>query len=81
MANSGFNLPTGLKAGPVTIDATTGAITTSPKLTIGAYHNAVGGVGYYWHDGDVAQVEIYDRAISLSEVQQNYNATRGRFGI
>ena len=45
MANSGFNLPGGLKAGPVTIDATTGAITTSGNITARGWSgtNAPGG--------------------------------------
>ena len=34
MSNSGFNLPTGLKAGPLTIDAATGAITTSGNVRV-----------------------------------------------
>jgi hypothetical protein len=29
----------------------------------------------------VAQVQVYNRALSASEVQQNFNALRGRFGI
>ena len=32
-------------------------------------------------DGNIAQVSIYNRALLASEVQQNFNALRGRFGI
>jgi len=31
--------------------------------------------------GNIAQVSIYNRALSAAEVSQNFNATRGRFGI
>ena len=34
MPNKGFTLPTGLKAGPLTIDATTGAISTSGNVRV-----------------------------------------------
>jgi uncharacterized delta-60 repeat protein len=32
----------------------------------------------YWK-GDVAQVQIYNRALSAAEIQQNYNAFKGRY--
>lgn len=40
------------------------------------------GLGYagYW-EGDMALVLAYNRALTPQEVQQNFNATRGRFGI
>ena len=31
--------------------------------------------------GNIAQVSIYNRALTASEVKQNFNATRGRFGV
>jgi hypothetical protein len=31
--------------------------------------------------GNIPLVQIYERPLSLSEIQQNFNATRGRFGI
>ncbi len=31
--------------------------------------------------GNIAQVQIYNRALTASEIQQNFNALRGRFGI
>ena len=31
--------------------------------------------------GNIAQVSIYNRALTASEIQQNFNATRSRFGI
>jgi hypothetical protein len=37
--------------------------------------------GNYWLDGNVYNFSIYNRALSSSEIQQNFNATRARFGI
>jgi hypothetical protein len=34
----------------------------------------------YW-SGNIAQVSIYNKALTTSEVQQNFNALRGRYGI
>ena len=35
--------------------------------------------GYF--KGDIGTVKVYDRALTDLEVQQNFNATRGRYGI
>jgi hypothetical protein len=32
-------------------------------------------------DTNIAAVRLYNRALTASEVQQNFNAIRGRFGI
>ena len=32
-------------------------------------------------NGNISQVSIYNRALSAEEVQQNFNATKGRYGI
>ena len=32
-------------------------------------------------DGNISNFKIYNRALTASEIQQNFNATRGRFGI
>ena len=37
-----------------------------------------GHTSYYWN-GYIASVHMYNRGISLDEVKQNYNATKGRF--
>ena len=36
--------------------------------------------GEYWN-GNISQVQVYNRALSATEVLQNYNATKSRFGI
>ena len=35
---------------------------------------------FFWN-GNISQVSIYNRALTASEIQQNFNALRGRFGI
>lgn len=47
-------------------------------LNIGAGPE-VGADGYF--NGNIADVKIYNRALSDSEVLKNFNALRGRFGI
>ena len=36
--------------------------------------------GQLWN-GEISQVGVYNRALSTSEIQQNYNALKGRFGL
>ena len=36
---------------------------------------------YYFSAGNIAQVSIYNRALTAAEISQNFNALRGRFGI
>jgi len=44
-------------------------------------------VGRHWttvvqiHDGPIPITQVYNRALSADEVLQNYNATKGRFGL
>ena len=33
------------------------------------------------YDGNISQVQIYNRALSAQEILQNYNATKGRYGL
>lgn len=40
-----------------------------------------GGSGYNNFSGEVPQVQVYNRVLSAAEIQQNFNATRGRYGI
>jgi hypothetical protein len=57
-----------------TIPATTGTMNTN--LIIGAYVP-----NNNWSNGNISQTLIYNRALNASEVLQNFNATRARFGI
>lgn len=51
---------------------------TGSTVEIGrAYFN--GGAGSRFFQGKIAQVSIYNRALTASEILQNYNATKSRF--
>lgn len=39
------------------------------------------GIDANFYNGRVAQVSIYNRVLSVAEIQQNFNALRGRYGI
>jgi hypothetical protein len=68
------------------ITAYTGIINYSGSLslpwTIGRSAGQFGGgVGLTYSTGSIAIASIYNRALSASEVLQNYEATRERFGV
>ena len=50
--------------------------TTLPSISIGSGFNAS-----RYFKGNIATTQIYNRALSAAEIQQNFNATRGRFNI
>jgi hypothetical protein len=53
----------------------------------GALNGNGGVIGAYWGGGsngfygNIANIQIYNRALSASEVLKNYNALKGRFGL
>jgi hypothetical protein len=52
----------------------------SSKSLVGYRHTgATTPAGYLF--GNIAQVSIYNRTLTASEIQRNFNALRGRFGI
>jgi len=55
---------------------TTILLNTTGALNIGAYIDA-----QYPMLANLALVQVYNRALSAQEVLQNYNATKGRFGL
>jgi len=60
-----------------TDSATTGTLATnSGGITVGSYNS-----GGYFYNGNIGIVRVYNRVLSASEVIQNFNATRGRYGI
>jgi hypothetical protein len=56
-------------------DTPTGHNVTSTTIQIGKTFGAE------YFQGDIAIAHIYNRALTPSEIQQNFNALRGRFGI
>ena len=50
-------------------------------LNNGDFYIANSYAGYAKYPGKIALVRIYNRALNINEIQQNYTALRGRFGI
>jgi hypothetical protein len=64
-----------------TASQSTGAVASSPKFSLGSNIDGSANPGPYYHSGNIANFQLYNRALSASEVLQNFNATRTRFGI
>ena len=75
-----FNTSTGwvlyLNGEQVDTDASTTASTGNGTIFIGAH-----GVAANLFDGDIPVVQIYNRVLTAEEIQQNFNALKGRYGI
>ena len=56
--------------------ANTGTWSSSDPIIIGARTDAA-----QFFSGNIAAIQIYNRALSASQVLQNYNATKGRFKL
>ena len=61
--------------------STSGNITNTGGVDfiIGARNNS--GTVSHFYGGKIAPAQLYNRALSASEVKQNYNALKGRFGL
>ena len=35
----------------------------------------------YWYDGKIGLVRVYNKELSETEVKQNFESSRGRFGV
>ena len=57
--------------------ATTGTANYTNGVRIGFWNNGAG----YHYQGAIANFSIYNRALSAAEIQQNFNALRGRYGL
>lgn len=65
----------------VASDSTTGTLATNNNgMSIGAY-GGTSGSNAYFYNGNIGVVRVYNRALSADEVMQNFNATRGRYGV
>jgi len=64
---------------PGTLAGSYGTIYTSTvPVRLGVYRNLSGAFASYL-SGNISNVQIYNRALSATEVLQNYNATKSRF--
>jgi hypothetical protein len=65
----------------ISLGTRTTTLDSSTGTGLGAYYNNTDQpFGSYWQ-GSIASTQIYNRALSAQEVLQNYNATKGRFGL
>jgi len=64
-----------------TASQTTGAVASSPGLSIGSYLNSATPPipGTYFFNGNIGSVKIYNKALSAAEVLQNYEAQKSKF--
>jgi hypothetical protein len=75
-----FNTSTGwvlyLDGSVVDTDASTTTFTGGTAVRIAAYNNASN-----VFNGKIAVAQVYNRALTSSEILQNFNATKSRFGL
>ena len=65
----------------VNSDTQTGTIATNANgMSIGVYGGFNGSRGYYY-DGNLSSCRVYNRELTSSEIQQNFQAIRGRYGL
>ena len=55
--------------------------TSGPSNSVFSIGNSQGLGGGNFSTGNIASVQIYNRALSAQEVLQNYNALKGRYGL
>ena len=65
---NGVQVGSTTSGGPVTLNST-------QPLNIGRR------IQGQYYNGNISSTQIYNRALTASEIQQNFNATRSRFGI
>jgi hypothetical protein len=63
-----------------TVQRATSSLGTTFASSTDPYKVGYGNIHTY-HIGNVSNAKIYNRALSAAEIQQNFNATRSRFGI
>ncbi len=52
-----------------------------PSITLGTFNIGVRMNGFLPFKGKIANLQIYNRALSERELRQNYNASKGRYGL
>jgi hypothetical protein len=57
----------------------TGPQASTAPISIGAA--SISGTYQRFLNGDISLVQVYNRALSATEIQQNYNAQKSRFGL
>jgi len=63
------------------LSATRAETKTMYQSTADFYLGAINTSSQYPLNGKIANVQVYNRALSATEVQQNFEAFRGRYGL
>jgi hypothetical protein len=63
-----------------TTSGTLGSTISNESFVIGG-NNTAGGAEASYFTGSISNVKIYNRTLSAAEIQQNFNALRGRYSI
>jgi hypothetical protein len=80
--NGGENISTTYYNGNAT--GVTRGSSGNPSGFVGTFNNLNIGRGFFnarYFQGRISQTQIYNKALTLAEIQQNFNALRGRFGL
>lgn len=59
---------------------TSNLATSNNGMSIGKYGGATGSSGYYYN-GKISSVRVYNKALSSTEIIQNFNAHKARFNL
>jgi hypothetical protein len=65
----------------VTTGVLTGSIAAGPNFRIGMDTNSAGGISGEQLNGTIYSQKVYNRVLSATEIAQNFNAIRGRYGL
>lgn len=89
--NAGWKMATYVKSGTTVtvylnaVSENSNTITNLSSATNIVAHATIGrlgnSVGPYYYNGSIAIIQAYNRALSLSEIQQNFDARRSRYGL
>ena len=64
------------------VEVSSGTIGGTISYTGNTSKVRIGYAGFHtYHNGEVYQASIYNKALTAAEVKQNFEATRGRFGV
>ena len=68
---------------PLDVSSTSGVNlnASTDNLYVGSYASDTGLSPIFFFNGNIAQTSIYNRALSQTEILQNYNSTKTRFGL
>jgi hypothetical protein len=58
-----------------------GSMALSPLVTSASLNMGRSNFGSGWFSGSMASAKVYNKTLSATEVQQNYNALKSRFGL